>query len=1099
MENNSPNGLFSPGKRLALRRTIQAIVAGSALSVAVASNAATIDDRIKTTTNKGVSHITASNPSVFEGDLRTITKSSKWQPGDPIKVVNPRRIRNTQNLLPPVNKPQKDPLVAKQKQVKASKSAQRNAEVQVNMPGLGFSGVNPPDPTGDIGLKYYIQSINGRGGALFSVHDKTDGRAVAEGLSMADLHTGDCTSTLGDPIVLFDEQANRWLLTEFSTSGINKLCVLVSRTEDPVTGGWYAYEFQAPLFPDYPKYSQMGGVYYASANERGNALYAFEREKMLAGDRAGMVRVEIDELAGFGFHSITPVDVDGPTPAPAGTPGMFIRHRDDELHNSGSNNPEKDFLEIYTLAPNFESPDESVVTGPISVEVSEFSSDFECSTSDFGCLTQKDTPQRLDPLRETVMYKGQYRNMGGYEAIVGNFITNVDNNVAGTRWFELRRSADSSDWAVHDEGTFTQDDNTSRYMGGAAIDIKGNLNLAYMMTGADRYPGIAMAGRLAGDPAGTLTSGETVLREGTGLIDSDRNGDYSQMGVDPVDNCTMWFTSEYGDTGGAWGTQISSFTNPSCADESPGFTLSLGDGVQEVCQNGDLAPMTVSASGYNGFEGDIMLSYSDLPAGITGTFSSNTFKVDETVTADLTIAEGTEAGRYSVTINATSGDTTPRRATGYVGIVPSTASVDLAFPQNGAEMVPVVPEFSWQTNGLDKSVVIEIATDAEFSNIVAVGEVGGGNSYRPSMPLASAAMYYWRVKTTNICGEESSEVYSFMTDDETAYATELYNTETSAPFSLADRTTTYFYIEVLEGGTDLTISTSGDNGDADLYVSYGARVQDGVNPICVSETFTSNEICEFEGEIQPGLYFATVFAWGAFSNLTINATYDESNVVITPIVGSQNFVSLDEDTSLELNLDMVNISNIRNTSMLEMAVMEGNNYTVEGSTITPTADYYGQLVVPVTVTRNTETSEPFHLLIHTVGVNDAPMAVDDSVMIAEGNSTSINVLGNDTDVDMDDTLMVTMIDYAGTGTAEVNETGTAIAYSPAAGFVGSETITYTISDAAGETSQATVSITVSARPEPVVTGGSSGGGSSFPALAGLMLLPLLGLRRRKVK
>lgn len=1096
MENNKPTGLFSPGKKLALRRTIQVLVAGGTLSLAAATSAATIDDTIKKTTTKGATAVTASTPSVFNGDIRTISKASKWQPGDAIKVVNPRRIRNTQNILPPVNAPQADPLVAKQANVKVDKSVQRSANVKVNMDGLGFSGVNPPDPTGDIGLNYYIQSINGGGGALFSIHDKKDGTVVADSLSMAALHTGDCESTRGDPIVLFDEQANRWMLTEFANPGINKLCVLISQTDDPVNGGWYAYEFQAPSFPDYPKYSQIGGVYYASANENANAVYAFERDKMLAGERAAMVRMEIDRLAGFGFNSITPIDVDGNTPAPAGTPGMFIRHRDDELHNSGSNNPEKDYLEIYTLAPDFVEPRDSVLTGPISIEVSEFNSDFNCAGPGFGCLTQKDSSYTLDPLRETVMYKGQYRNFEGHESIVGNFITNPGDNVAATRWFELRRVGEG-DWALHDEGSYTENDGTSRYMGGAALDKNGNLAVSYMMTGADRYPSIGFNGRQANDPAGTLTFGETILREGTSSIESDRNGDYSQMGVDPVDNCTMWFTSEYGRDSGLWGTQVSSFEIPSCSDPNPGFTLAVSGLNQEVCQNGDLAPMTVSASAYNDFNADIMLSYSSLPDGFSGGFSADTFKAGESVTTSVTIAEGTAAGSYSFNIDAMSGDAAPRSAMASVSIVGSASTVGLSLPENAAEMVSIVPEFSWETDGTANSVKIEIATDAEFANIVAMGEVAGGNSYRPSAPLASATMYYWRVTSMNICGESSSAVYSFTTDDETSYATQMFNNESVAPFSLEDKVATHFYIEVLEGGADLTIMTSGDNGDADLYVAYGARTQNGVSPICRSESFSSNEICEFEGEVEPGLYFATVFAWAGFSNLTITASYDDSNVAITPIIGSQNFVSVDEDNSVEITMDAVNISNIHNASNLVVSVSEGENYTADGATIMPTADFFGQLIVPVVVTRNTEASEPFNVYVNVIAVNDAPMAVDDSVVMAEGNSTSVRVLDNDTDVDTGDTLTITAVDYAGTGTVAIS--GTSIDYSPAAGFIGEESMTYTIADSAGEMSQATVSMTVTARPAPVVTGGSSGGGGSLSPLFGLLLLPLMRLRRRKVK
>ncbi|NQZ12610.1 MAG: hypothetical protein HRT35_36120, partial [Algicola sp.] len=409
MQDQTPSGPFSPRKIFGLRQSISAILTGTTLTLATmatanattTTHATVIDDTVKKTISKGDKGVAIANPSVFEGDLRKIKPPQKWLPGDAVKVANPRHIRDIQTIKPAVNKVAggMDPLLEKQSKVKTSKSTNRSAVVDVNVDGLGFNGVNPPDTTGDVGLKYYIQSINSGGGSVFNIYDKTDGAVVAGPISMASLATGDCANTMGDPIVLFDEQAKRWLLTEFSTQGVNKLCVLVSKTEDPIAGGWYSYEFQAPSFPDYPKYSQMGGVYYASANENQSAVYAFEREKMLAGEPAAMIRQEVPTLAGFGFNAITPIDVDGDKAAPAGTPGMFIRHRDDELHNACSNNAEKDYLEIWTLTPDFANSDNSKLEGPFNIEVTEFDSTFRCDGPGFGCLEQKGSDHPLDPLR----------------------------------------------------------------------------------------------------------------------------------------------------------------------------------------------------------------------------------------------------------------------------------------------------------------------------------------------------------------------------------------------------------------------------------------------------------------------------------------------------------------------------------------------------------------------------------------------------------------------------------------------------------------------------------------------------------------------------
>ena len=126
------------------------------------------------------------------------------------------------------------------------------------------------------------------------------------------LGSGVCASGAGDPIVLFDALASRWLLSEFASTG-NRLCVYISQTVDPIAGGWFVYQFQAPGFPDYPKYAVWPDAYYVSSNESSPAAYALDRTQMLAGSAATMQRFTAPNLSGFGFQALIPSDHDGST------------------------------------------------------------------------------------------------------------------------------------------------------------------------------------------------------------------------------------------------------------------------------------------------------------------------------------------------------------------------------------------------------------------------------------------------------------------------------------------------------------------------------------------------------------------------------------------------------------------------------------------------------------------------------------------------------------------------------------------------------------------------------------------------------------------
>jgi hypothetical protein len=504
-------------------------------------------------------------PKVFDGDLRDIPPARQWQPGDAIKEIPKRRNPPRGPMPPEPPEPRLDPLLEIQEDAFRDVDERTFTSPGLNIAGQGFTGVNPPDPIGDVSPDHYIQMVNSGNGARYTIHDKSTGQIVAGPTRLGSLAEpgDDCYNSLGDPIVLYDSLADRWLLSEFATQSAKKLCVYVSKTADPISGGWFIYEFGTPNFPDYPKYSVWSDGYYVTSNEAsGPAVYAIPRARMLLGQPAAMQRFSVPALNGFGFQALTPADLDGETPPPTASPAYFMRHRDDEVHNFGNNDPSQDFVEVWEINVDFANPANSALTGPFNIPVADFDSDL-CGLLSFECFAQPTSSVGLDPLREVIMWRLQYRNFGTYETLVGNFVTDVTGeDQGGIRWFELRKTT-PGDWELEQQGTYSPD-SVNRWMGAIAMDGDGNIALGYNVSDEDNvYPGIRYTGRLLVDSPGTMTQIETTLATGSGANESIRYGDYSAMSIDPSDDCTFWFTGEY-NIGVDWSTRIGTFRFDAC-------------------------------------------------------------------------------------------------------------------------------------------------------------------------------------------------------------------------------------------------------------------------------------------------------------------------------------------------------------------------------------------------------------------------------------------------------------------------------------------------------------------------------------------------------
>lgn len=535
---------------------------------------------IAQTTQRGAEHVGETvYPATVTVNLKNAPKPNNWKPGDAVKEI-PLRFHRPKNWQRPEAAERGygfDPLATKQLNVQPATEmggAMFDSTV-VNVDGLGFTGVNPSDTNGDVGIDHYIQSINNGSSSGVLILNKSDGTVAAQ-FVMDAIASGSgtgCGAGTGDPIILFDQFVDngpgnpkgRWVLTEFTDTS---LCLYISKTHSPIgpqdDSTWHIYEFDSATggLPDYPKFGVWRDGYYVGANE-GNRLYAFDRENMLNGAPARGYQVfTAPGLPGFGFQHMMPADADGETLPPAGAPAIFMRHRDSEYH--GDANPE-DVLEIWEFTTDFDTPANSSLTGPTNVVVSEF--DTHLGGSNFGDLSvPQPSGTNLFPLKQPLMWRVQHRTLDDKQYLVGNMVTDVDgNDYHGVRWWQLERPAATvaGGWTLKDEGTYTNNDGVHRWMASAAMDGSGNIAIGYNTSGTSTFAGMRYAGRLASDPAGTMPRGENSIIEGSGANGSSRYGDYSSISVDPVDDCTFWYTAQYNPSS-QWGTRVGAFRFEAC-------------------------------------------------------------------------------------------------------------------------------------------------------------------------------------------------------------------------------------------------------------------------------------------------------------------------------------------------------------------------------------------------------------------------------------------------------------------------------------------------------------------------------------------------------
>src|SRR5262245_40418023 len=456
--------------------------------------------------------------------------------------------------------------------------------------------VNPPDPNGEAGPNHFVEIVN----LVFAIYSKTGTKLlgpVRTGSLWSDFPITECAANGGDPVVLYDQVADRWIITQLTTRGINfpdeplnlfYNCFAISTTGDP-TGSYFRYAFTTGFnFPDYPKIGIWKDSYIITTREfgildpsiYGIGLYGLERNKLIErepGARAvGFLATDTAVPLNLIGDGLLPPDVDGKTKPKADAPAPIVGTQDDTAPYGAT----FDALNIWEFDVKWRSTPVASLVFKAQLPVAPFDSVFPC-VGGFGsrdCLPQPgitNPAQFLDILsyRQRPTFRLAYRNLGTTESMVTNQSVEAMPGVAGVRWYEIQRT--NGEYSVHQQGTYAPGDGVHRWMGSIAADKNGNMALGYsVVNGTDVFPGIRYTGRLAGDPLGQMTLGEGTVINGTAAQThvNSRWGDYTDLTVDPVDDCTFWYVNEYYTVEGAataplgngWQTRIASFKLPGC-------------------------------------------------------------------------------------------------------------------------------------------------------------------------------------------------------------------------------------------------------------------------------------------------------------------------------------------------------------------------------------------------------------------------------------------------------------------------------------------------------------------------------------------------------
>jgi hypothetical protein len=481
-------------------------------------------------------------------DSMPLYDANEFNNGVPVMILD-QKFEGSSNV--PVNNV---PTVIHNLQTEPGKIVTMPIEQNFVGAGQNESGFLPPDPTGAVGPNHYVHSVN----SLVKIFSKT-GNLLLGPVNLSTFLG--IPSNNGDPIVMYDQLADRWFVSEFGSLGSDLgLAIGVSVTNDP-TGAYNVYQYDLDGFPDYPHYGIWHDGYYGTSNfigaggQRTNS-FVVDRSAMLAGDPSPeMVIFDLPDMVRnpLTIQSAEPANLLG-TDVDTSLPGYITYLQDDGW---GAQVP-FDHLKIWEIEMDWINTSNSTISAPILLPTDPFDAG-EVFGNGNGALRQPGTSQRLAGHGGIIAFAANYRPFSTHNSWLITFNTFIDQNeTGGIRWIELRNDA-SNPWSIYQEGTYSIADGHSRLMSTSAMDELGNIALAYT-TGSTSLPvSLRYTGRFEGDPLGEMTVAETTIIDGPGVrTNSNRYGDYAHITMDP-DNFTFWYTGDYFSSNNFWRSRIASF------------------------------------------------------------------------------------------------------------------------------------------------------------------------------------------------------------------------------------------------------------------------------------------------------------------------------------------------------------------------------------------------------------------------------------------------------------------------------------------------------------------------------------------------------------
>src|SRR5438270_13179092 len=552
--------------------------------------------------------------------------------------------------------------------------------------GLDFTNWgagHPPDTNGDVGPQYYIQTIN----TSIGIYNKSDGSRVTAFIFNTLMSQGNfgnlCdTSNFGDPVVLYDTFEDRWIVTDFAftTSGGNVVapefqCFAVSKSGDPVAGGWNFYSIQVNGgFGDYPKFGIWPDGLYMSANDFGFGaggsfqnvrVWAFNKAQMYAGTPTVQV-LSFDAPAAEFTLLPSNARLQTGTP-PTGSPNYFAVVW--QFLN---------VVSVYKFHADWSNISTSTFSGPFQSLTATSWSQLLAANQ-----TEQSPGNKLDTLYFRLMMQNQYTNIGGVESLWNSHTVGASGATsaqAAVRYYQVTVTGGAVEPNATQAFTYSPDATVFRFMPSVAVDRAGDMAIGYSATNATLNPAIRYAGRLAGDPVNSITQTEQSLIEGTGTQSGNcggactRWGDYSAMTVDP-DGCTFWYTSMYYQTTGlAFNTRVGAFSFPGC---TPAVVGTLQGTVTDLGSSNPISGVTI-ALGSRTTTTDVNGNYSftGLPSGTYPSVTASFPGYNSITVANVVINDGlTTTQDFALTLAPTSGCLTDTTQADFQGGVPTNCDL----------------------------------------------------------------------------------------------------------------------------------------------------------------------------------------------------------------------------------------------------------------------------------------------------------------------------------------------------------------------------------------------------------------------------------------